>query len=65
MKTTLMAFVALTTLPASATAQNKKSPELKVLDRFVGTWDVQITSKPPGGGNPRIVAMIVALTYSS
>lgn len=27
----------------------ERSPELQVLDRFVGIWDVKVTIKPTGG----------------
>ena len=45
---TLLATVVFS--PAVAADDSKeRSPELQVLDRFVGTWDVRVTARPAGG----------------
>jgi hypothetical protein len=52
MKTPLIAFAALAaTLPYAATEAEppKRSPEVQVLDRFVGTWNVKYVVKPAEG----------------
>lgn len=49
MKPHVAALAALLTTVVPATAQNQRSPELQVLDRFAGTWDVEFTYKPVGG----------------
>ena len=48
--TTTLTFLAVATLAAAAKADDtpKRSPELQVLDRFIGTWDIKVTVKPAG-----------------
>lgn len=50
MALTLLALVsALNSVAWSANETPKRSAELQVLDRFVGTWDLAVTHKPKGG----------------
>ena len=39
---------------AEADGAPKRSPELQVLDRLVGVWDVKVTIKPAGGGETNV-----------
>ena len=47
---TTLTFLAVTTLASVVKADDapKRSAELQVLDRFVGTWDIKVTVKPAG-----------------
>ena len=48
---TMLAGLAVATFSAVAKADDKpkRSPELQVLDRLIGAWDVKVTIKPTGG----------------
>jgi hypothetical protein len=51
LKMTTLVFLMAIAIPVAAKADDapKRSPELQVLDRFVGTWDLKATEKPAGG----------------
>lgn len=49
MKRLLIASATLSTATFVAFAENEKGPELQVLDRFVGTWDIEGSYKPTNG----------------
>ena len=48
MKTPTIGLIAMLATTLSATAQ-ERSAELQVLDRFIGTWDIEFTYQPIGG----------------
>ncbi|MGB0327336.1 MAG: hypothetical protein ACPGJR_07340, partial [Akkermansiaceae bacterium] len=50
MKRLLIASATLSTATFVTFAENEKGPELQVLDRFVGTWDIEGSYKPTNGG---------------
>ncbi|MCE9552669.1 MAG: DUF1579 domain-containing protein [Planctomycetes bacterium] len=45
---TLAVLAAVCPLVSNADEPEKRSAELQVLDRFVGTWDIKMTVKVPG-----------------
>ena len=45
----LSVVAAAITAPATAQDEPTRSPELQVLDQFVGTWDLHVTHKPAQG----------------
>ena len=51
LKTTPFFLLIAIAIPVAANADDspKRSPELQVLDRFVGTWDMEVTVQPTGG----------------
>ena len=49
MKSRLLTFCTILATACGASAQKSKSPELAVLDRFVGTWDISGTYHLSGG----------------
>ena len=61
MRLTLLTLTLLsaTTLSGLAFADDapKRTPELQVLDRFVGTWDMKVTIQPTGGEKTAVDAV--------
>jgi len=47
----VLTVLVISTCPNASPADDspKRSPELQVLDRFVGTWDMEVTVKPANG----------------
>ena len=48
MKTPTIGLIAILATALSTAAQDR-SAELQVLERFIGTWDIEFTYQPVGG----------------